>query len=609
MASNRYETLVNVLDRICLEAPPAFKSYHPVPASVDAVNAARSRAYIHLYLHVIHGLLEFSERERRITDGTADGGLDAYYIDTEAKQITLLQSKFRTNERNFEEREITLADLLAMETSRIIKGESTGLDGQPYNGKILGFQRVLAQIPDLPSYSWKTVILANLRRVRREALGRLVDGMATEVIDNDRAYNELLFPVVSGNYFNEPDLVLTLDLSRAVTGNAVLQYTVETAAKDVEISLYFVPAIEIGNTLNKYRNAILKYNPRTYLELEKNPVNQEIRRTIVNTKTDEFALFNNGITILSDNTGVATSTGQIGRGRLQLLNPQILNGGQTAVTLSRLCEDVAAGVISASVFTKKDVLVKVITFLPSSTRTKKARMQLIEAISRATNLQSRVEEADRRSNDQLQVDMQKALFERYGCYYERKLGEFADGVRFNYISHEQIVDREQFMRAALASRVRVSSARGANMASLFSKESLAANLDLDRVDQIFFTYRCVLRLTEMGRPLARSKSDRWGTGKYGQALRYGKYAVAAAACSSATDWTDEAVAVVLAQTLGRWRKFEASAVKKRANARYFVSTIDPDTGKSIKIENWERYYKGATVSEDVAKFFAIQPPD
>jgi len=70
----KYQTLVNVLDRICGEAPAHLKRYHVSEANQEALNQARSRAYIHLYVKVMYGLLDFTEREKWITDGSSDGG-------------------------------------------------------------------------------------------------------------------------------------------------------------------------------------------------------------------------------------------------------------------------------------------------------------------------------------------------------------------------------------------------------------------------------------------------------------------------------------------------------------------------------------------------------
>jgi hypothetical protein len=96
----KYELLLRILDKIREEAPEQYKRlYSRDEFDLEKVNQARSRAYIHLYLKVLFGLLDFNEREKNITDGTDDGGIDGYFIDRETKSIHLIQSKFRTTEK------------------------------------------------------------------------------------------------------------------------------------------------------------------------------------------------------------------------------------------------------------------------------------------------------------------------------------------------------------------------------------------------------------------------------------------------------------------------------------------------------------------------------
>jgi len=99
----KYETLVNILDQIRKEAPPEFKRYHVLDTDIEKLNNARSRAFIHLFLKVRFGLLDFKDREYFLTDGPDDGGVDAYFINKESYSICIIQAKFRTTYDNFRE--------------------------------------------------------------------------------------------------------------------------------------------------------------------------------------------------------------------------------------------------------------------------------------------------------------------------------------------------------------------------------------------------------------------------------------------------------------------------------------------------------------------------
>ena len=144
----------------------------------------------------------------------------------------------------------------------------------------------------------------------------------------------------------------------------------------------------------KYRNALLRYNPRNYLSLAGNEVNQSIKDTIKNTTKNEFSLRNNGITLLAEYSSVTDRTGVTGEGQLIVKDPQILNGGQTATTLAMMIEDPNVGLAA---FESKEVLLKIIE-RPKG-RTEDEVADFIESISDATNKQSKIVEADRRSND------------------------------------------------------------------------------------------------------------------------------------------------------------------------------------------------------------------
>lgn len=88
-----------------------------------------------MYLKVSFGLLDFEQREHLLTDGAFDGGIDGYYISKESKTIYLIQSKFRTSTKNFEQKEIALDEILSMDIDRILKGETLDDYGNNTMGK------------------------------------------------------------------------------------------------------------------------------------------------------------------------------------------------------------------------------------------------------------------------------------------------------------------------------------------------------------------------------------------------------------------------------------------------------------------------------------------
>lgn len=437
----RYVYLLNILDGVIREAPERYSRKYPhTPQSPDEQNQARARAMIHLYLKVMFGLTGFEEREKYVTDGGYDGGIDAYYIDRPTRTIYIVQSKFRTTESNFESKEITLEELLQMDVERILTGCDKDDAGNEYAGKIKQLQREVGAIEDIARYRYVVVILANLKNPPRQKLQQLVGGYQIDIIDSERTYRELVFPVLSGTYFTASDITLPIDLSNKNAGSKI-SYEVTTKYADCQITVLFVPAIEIARIMHTYKNAVLKFNPRSYLEHEGQAVNNAIRQTVLSSETNELALYNNGITMLSEETSINERIGQRSKAQLYVKNPQIINGGQTSFTLSRIYSD--PEVNAEEVFGNKEIMLKVITVADCAADDKG---RLIDEISAATNRQTPVINADRFANDSFHKAVQEIIFERYGALYERKRGEFADGVRDGYINRNVIVERNSFWR-------------------------------------------------------------------------------------------------------------------------------------------------------------------
>lgn len=600
---SKYQDLVRVLDLLCDEAPASITFYHPNKSDIPNVEQARSHAYIHLFLKSKFGLLSFDEREKYITDGSADGGIDAYYIDREHRRIYLIQSKFRNSDSNFEGKAISYSELLAMDVDRVTKGERSNEDGEPYNLSILSMLDELQSIDDLGRYNYVVIILANIQDKAKNKFARLIGSFESEIYDHERVYEQILFPIVTGTFYDPKELKIVLNLSKDSAGHRI-QYYPDTEFGECTVNACYVPTIEIAKTLYKYKNAILKFNPRSYLELKRGSVNEEIAKSITTKATNEFALFNNGITMLSDETEYSDRVGRKNTAELHLSNPQIINGGQTAYTLSRLYED-AEKDGTLSIFEGKEVLLKVISFNDGDQKLTKAqisqKLRLIEQISVATNQQSPVSEADRRANDKVQVELQQKIFSDFGLYYERKRGEFSDGLQKGYILPNQIIDREEFLRCRIAINNPIS-ARSTGSRILFSKErfdALFANSDDYR--------KCVFAHSVFGK-MSRELLDMEGV------KQYAKYAVVYVCCklfdeNTPVDDYDTKANECVFKVLRQWADFEKHAMSISVNQRfYFMEKSDDGVTKQVDA-NWQGYYKGRTLLEDLDSFFGKSSKD
>lgn len=606
---DKYDILINIVDQLMGEAPSGYKRYYPDPKNIENLNQARARVFIHLFLKVKFGINEFLEREEYITDGTNDGGIDAYYIDEDNKTILFVQSKYRRTKDNFENKVIELDEILKMDTDRIVDGEEESEDGISYNGKIKNMLQKIRDIDDIGRYRYQVVILANLKKekYKMSQIKKLTGGFPTEIFDYERCYNELVFPVVTGCYYNAEEIKIRLSLVNKENSDGRISYTVQSKYGTCKIMVAFVPVLEIAKVVAKYKNSILKYNPRCFLSLKNNTINPKIRSTIKDKKTNEIALYNNGITILSDDTIFNSQVAIKDTAQLIIKNPQIVNGGQTAYTVASIYEDDPDYMEH---FEGKEVLVKIITFLGEYKESDK--LSLIEEISKATNEQTPVKEVDRRSNDKIQIEYQEKIYRDFGYFYNRKMGEFYDGLNHNFITRDMVVDRAVFMRVASSIQGEIAKARRNSDEILFRTEHFdQIFLNTNIYKKYMYGYFCHQYLTELEKGFANKKNNKYGVNTYGNALRYGKYAVTYVVSKyyleslELHDYLNN-VRMYTDIILGQWLQYEQYIVKKEHNRDYFYQETEED-GLIKYYYNYDGYYKGRTINKDLKQYkFVIQ---
>jgi hypothetical protein len=315
MNDPKYETLLKILDNLREEAPNTrdFHRFHS--NKPEDIQFSRGQAFIHLLLLVKFGLETFQERDQFICDGQLDGGLDAYFISETRKTVYLVQSKFKSTDTGFINESISASDLVRMELDRILVGETKDSNGKTYNPKIHEFQFNLNQATRKQVFKHKVIFLANLKNYNDFQIRKLTTNLDYDIFDFERSYLELVKPICSGTYYDPEKIIIELDISGK--GAPQLSQTISTTYGNCDVTAVFVPTGEIGKIMSRYKNAILRYNPRNYLG---------IRNSILYLSQNDFALLNNGLTILADEQEFTVFTGAKNIGRLTLTNPQIING-------------------------------------------------------------------------------------------------------------------------------------------------------------------------------------------------------------------------------------------------------------------------------------------
>lgn len=557
----KYNSLVNILDVLAKEAPTAYKNY-TITDNCEKNNQIRSRCLIHLFLMVRFGVMNFLDREAFITEGAYDGGIDGFYIDKEKKIIYLIQSKFRTNEYNFENVEISIDEILKMDIGRILTGEKKDENGNNYNGKILGLQRKYGELEELGLYKKQVIFLCNLKRHNSDVIRRLIDNFNYEIFDFEKVYNKLVFPLLTSTYYDADYLDITINLEKKQAH--YLNQEIITKEGSFDITIVFVPTYEIAKIMSKYKNALLLFNPRNYLSLSKNDVNKEIRKSIIEIETGEFAIFNNGITIYADGAGVNTLTGRQDSGTVSIKKPQIINGGQTAYTLSKLFEEG----IEKDKFDKKEVMLKIIT--PSYTQDSSVdgkELEIIKNISKSTNQQSKIEEADMRANDEKQIRIQKLFFEKFGLLYERKKGEFEEAISKKIINQDTLIRRDDFIKAYFSFKGNPGESKNAKKDNLFGEKKfneIFDNLE-DNMEAIILSAVLFRKIIEIEKNKKNTIINNCG-----YALKYGKNAVIYMySLVFSYELNLSKIESNIIKLLENWKKFEEFALKNLSGRDVF----------------------------------------
>ncbi len=579
---NKYKLLLNTLDSIIREAQDTSDRNRVLynTSSEEKANQARSRSLIHLYLRTRFGIINILDAEKYITEGSGDGGLDAYYIDQGNKIIYLVQSKFRTKEINFENRPVDGYELFKMYLREIINGDNQSRGGKSFNGKIQNFQRQIREITNIGQYRYHLVFLGNVPGnldpdQLKQVTGSVCDDV--QIINGKDTYKDLLLPYVQSDYYNKKEFVLKIIVNQNQSNR--INYAVNIDEQPININLAFIPTLEVAKMMHEYKNSLLKYNPRCYVGIKNGGVNQKIQNSISKTDSNEFSLLNNGITIICSDFQYTDKNAEPGIATLLITNPQIVNGGQTAVTLAKIYSDQK----NTEIFGNKEVLVKFISLNQEQTP---KQISLIEKISEATNDQTPVALSDRKSNDPMLISLQNYLFENYGVLLERKRGEFFDALHNNVVSQDNIISKDLIMRLAFALKGKVSEARSYSNDKLF-RESLLSKVDFEDLYKTIKIYKTIDSYIQR----TRDQDKRFRVPEFGNGLKYGKFAITKAVFDISKT-SERPVEETVDKVKKRWIDFETTVQNKEVNKGYYIDGF-----------NYDNYYKGKTINIDLVEYF------
>lgn len=202
--------------------------------------------------------------------------------------------------------------------------------------------------------------------------------------------------------------------------NGGLPFLEVPQAEENHFSCYLsvVPGVFLANIYKEYGSQLLEGNVRSFLST-KTSVNKKIQATI-NTEPAKFFVYNNGIAVTA--TKLEFADDKI----TKIQNMQIINGGQTTASLAYAQYRKSADISKISVQMKLTIV--------KETNPDDFSL-IIQKISRSSNSQNKVTDADFFANHEFHINMEKIALGTqappkkgvtYGTYwfYERAKGQY-----------------------------------------------------------------------------------------------------------------------------------------------------------------------------------------
>ncbi len=360
---------------------------------ISEASRLKSLAFVYLCVKTVLDL-EDDDVFDCLTEGGGDFGVDAMHISEEYDgefTVSLFQAKYKNDlegNANFPESGIeSLINAIKYLFNPTAKLEHIN-------------QRLLAKVEEARSL----IRDGYIPQVRALACnnGLQWNTAAQEAIERTEFGNQ-----VTWEHVNHERLVKILQASKSVKDT--LQLSGKAIVEDMDFSRVLVGKIsvtEIATLIERHGERLLERNIRRYLGLQGNRVNEGIRHTLMSNEKNNFYFYNNGITLTCDS--FSYNALQDGNYRVRVENLQIINGGQTCMTISKTLQEPNLLHQNAQAY----VLLRLYQ-LPNDND------DLVQKITYATNSQNPVDLKDLRANDERQQQLELDI-QQLGFNYRRK---------------------------------------------------------------------------------------------------------------------------------------------------------------------------------------------
>lgn len=382
--------------KIVPKTTPTIVDFGVVESGIKAreTNAVtRNIAFASLVLESIFSV-PHGEAIDHITDGGDDRGIDIVHIDHGNRRINIGSCKTVASPRNIRknfpgdeiDKIISFIDDLLLAREDLLNS---------CNGKLCAKVREIWEIFSNETYFISVHLFSNQTTLANDARNRLSIALERH---NISLFEYGLFEISHGIVkATKPRFQKKL----LPIGETSLPST-ETGRRAIVTTAELTDLVAFLSHENSFDQRLIWQNVRYFLGNE-NEVNREIRETLLGGKVEDFWYLNSGITIVCDQIISQAN----GRHPISMINPQIVNGCQTATVIHSVATStmysIKGGRVQVKIIETKDP-------------------HFVERIALASNTQSRILSRDLRANETLQCQLVECL-KPLGYTYVRKRGE------------------------------------------------------------------------------------------------------------------------------------------------------------------------------------------
>jgi len=385
----------SIIDQRLAGVQDEIREWAAAELNITASDRLKSLAFAYLG---VKAMLDLDAREAFdcLTDGGGDFGVDAMQVTEEVDgefAVTLFQAKYKTK----------------------LEADSNFGEG--------GIQALVDAIRHIFDPSADLGAINDRLRVRvEEARAMVRDGFIPRVraiaCNNGLKWNEQAQRMIDLAHFGDQvtwehvnhDVLIGI-LQRPKQVDDTLRFVGRANVEDMNFSRVCIgrmPVTEVAALMRPHGDTLLERNVRRYLGLHGNRVNEGIRETLQSSNPSNFYFFNNGLTLVC--TDFSYNALQSSDYQVRVENLQIVNGGQTCMTILKTAESLAAQ--GKTLPGDASVLVRLYK-LP------KDNEDIVLQITHATNSQNPVDLKDLRSNDSIQIQLEASI-QSLGFNYRRK---------------------------------------------------------------------------------------------------------------------------------------------------------------------------------------------